>query len=150
MRATVKRLGVIAFMLSVSCAQAAPALMDPSKEVDSAKKKVFEDPLSGVVINRTVTVLGNDFYQYFATAWREKDIDNKYSISIYERPSARWGSEIWINFGQNRVFHTFLSPARQAARAVSEQAAEIAYKNIMDSEVQRVLFQSQDLGKEEL
>src|SRR5690606_2727856 len=50
-------------------------------------KSVFDDPLGGVVVNRTVTVLGNDFYQDFTALWRQKDISNKFSISIYERPS---------------------------------------------------------------
>lgn len=117
---------------------------------DAAAKRLFDDPLGGMVINRTVTVLGNDFYQYFCTAWRQTDVDNKFTISIYERPTARWGSEIWVQFRQNKVFRTFLSPARQAARAVSEQAVEITYKNIMNSELQRLMFHSKDLGPEEL
>jgi curli production assembly/transport component CsgE len=130
--------------------QAFSAQLGENSQLDAPERKLFKDPLGGIVVNRTVTVLGNDFYQYFATAWRELDGDTKYAISVHERPSARWGSEIWVQFRQNRVFHTFLSPARQAARAVSERAAEIAYKNITDSEVERLLFQSEDLGKEEL
>jgi curli production assembly/transport component CsgE len=142
--------GALALVVMTFGALAANTPVDLIKDEDSARKSIFDDPLSGIVINRTVTVLGNDFYQYFATAWREKDGDNRFSIAVYERPSARFGSEIWVTFRQDRVFHTFLSPARQAARKVSQQAVEITYKNITDNEVQRMLYQGEDLGKEEL
>jgi curli production assembly/transport component CsgE len=124
-----------------------PALESP----DSPKRKSpFTDPLSGVVVNRTVTVLGQDFYQNFTALWRQKDISNKFSISIHERPSARFGSEIWVLFRQKRVFHTFLPPARAATKRVSAQAVEQVYQNIADSEVERIMVKSPDLGPEEM
>src|SRR5690606_2329525 len=104
----------------------------------------------GVVVNRTVTVLGNDFYQYFSTYWREKDISNQFTISVHERPSARFGSEIWVQFRQKRMFHTFLPPARAATKQISAMAVDMVYQNIVDSEVERVLTKSPDLGPEEL
>src|SRR3546814_10489266 len=85
----------------------------PPNQIEQAErhaggKSVFDDPLGGIVVNRTVTVLGNDFYQYFAAYWREKDISSTFTISVHERPSARFGSEIWVQFRQKRMFHTFL------------------------------------------
>ncbi|WP_233574985.1 curli production assembly/transport protein CsgE [Pusillimonas sp. NJUB218] len=124
--------------------------LNGSLDADRESRKRLEDPLTGIVINRTITVLGKDFYNYFVTAWRHLDGDNKYTITIFERPSARWGSEIWIEFRRTRMFHTFLSPARQAAREASEQAADLVYQNIMENEVRRALFKSPDLGEEEL
>lgn len=117
---------------------------------EQEKKTIFEDPLQGVIVNRTVTVLGNDFYQYFSTYWNELNENNRYSIAIYERPTARWGSEIWIQFRQDRVFHTFLSPARQAAKGVAETAAAIVEQNITRTEIHRMTFQDHDLAPEEL
>src|SRR5690606_40284954 len=128
-------------------AYAATAPLDSDLLQDKPEKSVLDDPLGGIVVNRTVTVLGNDFYQYFARAWREKDGDNRYSISVHERPSARWGSEIWVQYRQQRVFHMFLSPARQAAKEIRQQAAEIVYENVVNSDIQRMLVQSQDLGE---
>src|SRR5690554_3273078 len=116
---------------------------------EQEKKTLFDDPLQGVVVNRTVTVLGNDFYQYFATFWNESNQQSRYSIAIYERPTARWGSEIWIQFRQDRVFHTFLAPARQAAKDIAEAAADIVERNIMRAEMQRMTFIDHDLAPEE-
>ncbi|SHI36494.1 curli production assembly/transport protein CsgE [Pollutimonas bauzanensis] len=114
------------------------------------RKSVFDDPLAGVVVNRTVTVLGQDFYQYFTSLWRQKDTGGQFSISIYERPSARFGSEIWVQFRQKKMFHAFLPPARAATKKISAAAVEIVYQNITDSEVERIMVKSPDLGPEEM
>lgn len=114
------------------------------------RKSVFDDPLAGVVVNRTVTVLGKDFYQYFTAMWRQKDVSSQFSISIHERPSARFGSEIWVQFGQKRMFHTFLPPARAATKKISAMAVNMVYENIKNSEVERLMVKSPDLGPEEM
>lgn len=122
---------------------------DPTPAADR-RKSVFDDPLAGVVVNRTVTVLGKDFYQYFTAIWRQKDVSSQFSISIHERPSARFGSEIWVQFGQKRMFHTFLPPARSATKKISAMAVNMVYENIKNSEVERLMVKSPDLGPEEM
>lgn len=121
-----------------------------SIEAERESRKRFEDPLTGIIINRTITVLGKDFYHYFVTAWRQLDGNNTYTITIFERPSARFGSEVWVEYRRTRMFHMFMSPARQAARETGEAAARAAYESITANEVQRALFKSPDLAEEEL
>src|SRR5690606_41371527 len=108
------------------------------------------NPWFVVVINRTLTVMGKNFNQYFASNCLDREMSERYSISIHEKPSAIRGSEMWVQFGQRKVFHTFMSPARSAVNETSAQAAEIAYKNVVELEVQRLLFQDKDLAQEEL
>lgn len=124
--------------------------LNGSNESAETARKLIKDPLLGVVINRTITVLGKDFYQYFTSLWRQKDGSENYTISIQERPTARFGSEIWVEYRQKKMFHAFLSPARSAAKDISQQAVEIVLKNITQNEVDRALFHSPDLGPEEL
>lgn len=124
--------------------------LNGSAQLSDRVKKIVEDPLGGVIVNRTVTVQGHDFYSYFAQWWRLKDVEHKYSISIHERPSARWGSEVWVQYRRDRIFHAFLPPARSQTKEISRQAADIAYENITKNELQRALFQSEDLGPEEM
>lgn len=118
--------------------------------VTQPRRTVFDDPLGGIVVNRTVTVLGQDFYQYFSSRWRQKSISNTFTISIHERPSARFGSEIWVQFRQKRMFHAFLPPARAATKKISWAAVDIVSQNINDSEVERIMVKSPDLGPEEM
>ncbi|UHL64661.1 curli production assembly/transport protein CsgE [Paralcaligenes sp. KSB-10] len=127
--------------------QKAPAPA-PVQNLDSGS--ISDEPLGGVVINRTVTVLGWDFYKNFAEVWRAKYMNTKYTVTVYERPTAQYGSEVWVQYRQNRVFHTFLSPARSAAKEISGRAVDIVYKNVVDTNVQRLLFNDVDLGPEEM
>ena len=141
MKLSTKRLSVLLIAAACQSVYAAP---------DAKVSVARADPLVGVVINRTVTVMGRDFYQFFAASWRDKELTERYSISIHERPSAIRGSELWVQFGQQRVFHAYLSPARSAVKEASAQAAEIAYQNVIELEAQRLLFQDKDLGPEEI
>jgi curli production assembly/transport component CsgE len=113
-------------------------------------KRVFEDPLKGVIINRTVTVQGREFYQYFAHQWAEKDPNGQFTVTVYERPSARFGSEIWVQFRDKQMFRTFLPPARSATKKISAIAVDVVFKNITDSEVERIMTRTPDLGPEEM
>lgn len=123
---------------------------DRAEDVQRAVDRIFQEPLSGVVVNRTVTVLGKDFYRYFSNYWRVNPESARYSISIHERPTARFGSEIWVLYRQQRMFHIFLPPARQATRDISEIAVEHVLENIQRRELERLTTRNPDLGPEEL
>lgn len=112
--------------------------------------RVLQELYAGVVVDQTITVAGHEFYQHFAALWREKEMASRYAISVHERPSARWGTQIWIEYAQRRVFQVFMPAARSNVRAVSEQAAEIAFQNVIDTEVKRLLFREPDLGADEI
>lgn len=118
---------------------------DPAK----ALSKLFDEPLSGTVVNRTVTVLGRDFYQSFALRWRTRDLSSHVSLTVFERPTARLGSELWITYRQKKVFHLFMPPARAAVRTVSSQAVDVVYEAIATSAVERTFMRSPDLATEE-
>ncbi len=112
-------------------------------------QKILNDPYTGIVANQTITVAGQDFFQYFIAAWRDKEMVDKFEISISERPSARFGSQIWINYGQRRIFQTFLPAARAAIKPISLAAADAVYEGIVQADVQRLLFRDPDLGPDE-
>jgi curli production assembly/transport component CsgE len=132
--------------LAAACALPRPSYGEDQKSDDSG---ILPESYAGVVTNQTVTVAGQEFYQNFITAWRDKELSDRYTLSIHERPSARWGSQLWIEFAQRRVFQTNLSTSRSAIKTASERAVEIAYQNIVDADVQRLLFREIDLAVDE-
>lgn len=150
MKFPIKQVGVVLLTLAALPAYSDPAPRPVPQASSAQGKAAAADPMIGVVINRTVTVMGRDFYKYFAALWRDKEMSERFSISIHERPSAIRGSEMWVQFGQRKVFHAYMSPARAAVKDASAQAVEIAYKNVVELEVQRLLFQDKDLGPEEI
>lgn len=144
-------LGVFVLLLVFQAASAKTKSIPaqaPKGSLDSGD--ISNGVLGGIVINRTITVLGWDFYKNFSEVWRALHSDTPYTVTIYERPTAKFGSEIWIDYDRIRVFHAFLSPARSATKEVSKQAVNSVYKNVVDINVQRALYSDVDLAPEEM
>jgi len=112
--------------------------------------QLLQDLDAGAVVNQTLTMVGQDFYQSFVTAWRDKPLSERYSVSVHERPSARLGSQVWVEYANRRVFQTFLPPARARLRQAGEEAVEVVYQNIVEADVLNLLFRDPDLGPDEL
>lgn len=109
-----------------------------------------QEPYGGVVVDQTVTVFGHAFYQYFVSLWRDQPLGDRYAISIHERATARYGSQVWVEYAQRRMFQAFVPPSNAAIRAASGRAVAIVYQNIMDTDVQRLLFHDADLAADEM
>lgn len=109
------------------------------------------DPYVGVVADSTVTFIGQEFYRAFSAAWREFALSDRYAIGIFERPSARLGSLVWVEFGNQRIYSVYLSLARKdAIRQTAAAAAQIAYRNVLDLNANQLLFKDPDLGPAEM
>lgn len=149
MRLLTKNLSVLALLIIAPVVHATtvpPAVKNPS--LDSGN--IDNEPLDGIVLNRTITVLGWDFYRNFVAIWRARFPNSKFTVSVFERPTAQFGSEIWIQYKERRMFHTFLSPARSATKPAAAAAVQMTYKNIVDSNVRNLLFSDVDLAPEEM
>lgn len=144
-----KKLEVTVFLMLMGSAAVAGEA-SPADLTTKSERKTLQDLYGGVVANQTITVAGQDFYQYFVSAWRDRDMGERFAISVHERPSARWGSQIWIEYAQRRVFQAFLPTGRAGIKALSEQAVEAAYQKIADAEVERLLFRDPDMGSDEI
>ena len=137
---------IVTALLSAAVGAQEPA--PPPQSLDQGQ--IDSDPLQGLVINRTITVLGWDFYTSFAEVWQALYPDSRNTITIIERPTAQFGSEIWINYLDQNVFHTFLSPARSRAREESKNAVAIVHEGIETINMRRRFVQDDDLGPEEM
>ncbi|WP_158597936.1 CsgE family curli-type amyloid fiber assembly protein [Noviherbaspirillum saxi] len=138
------------FATAALAAYGVPVIAAAATNVSIAAKADSHDSFGGVVVNQAVTVAGQEFFQYFVANWRDRDLSERYAISITERPSARWGSQVWIEFRQRRIFQAPLPTARAGIKALSEQATEAVYQMVADTEVERLLFREPDLGPDEL
>lgn len=115
-----------------------------------AESKLAQEPIAGVVVNQTITVAGQNFYQCFVASWRDREISERYAIAIHERPSARWGTQVWIEYAQKRIFQAPLPSTFANIKALSEQAAEVAQQKVVDVEVDRLLFRETEFGPDEI
>jgi curli production assembly/transport component CsgE len=103
----------------------------------------------GIVTSQPITVAGHEFCRYFIAEWLDKPDSDRYTIALRERPSARWGTQVWIEYGPRRVLQVQLPPARTELKALGENAAESAYQAIQDIERQRTFIRDADLAPDE-
>jgi curli production assembly/transport component CsgE len=103
----------------------------------------------GIVTSQPITVAGHEFCRYFIADWLDKPDSDRYTIAIRERPSARWGTQVWIEYGPRRVLQVQLPPARTELEALGKNAAENAYEAIQDIERQRTFIRDADLAPDE-
>lgn len=132
----------------VSAKDSTSAPATPSAEVTD--KRTLDEAFAGIVADQVTTIIAQNFYGYFVSAWRDMPLASRYNVSIHERPSARWGSLVWVEFEHRRLFEVFLSPARMDIRAAGERAAAVAYQNLVRTDLERLLFHDKDLGPDEL
>jgi curli production assembly/transport component CsgE len=144
---------ILVTLLSLLLATAWPACAAPaSAPAPGAKDDAAPEALTeawGIVTSQTVTVAGHEFAGHFIAEWRDKPGSERYTLALRERPSARWGSLVWIEYGQQRVLQLQLPPARAGLKALAESAAENAYQIIIDLERQRRLVSDADLAPDE-
>lgn len=126
--------------------QEAEALPEPALE-----PRQTQDLILGVIADQTITRIGREFYRGFLSTWRDFGGDaEQYNLAIYERPSARWGSLVWVEKDRVRLFSMFIHPGRGNYAPIGEQAARQVYGRVGQLEIERQLFKEPDLGDEEI
>lgn len=118
-------------------------------ELENSNRPLQPREVSGIVAGQMVTVMGKAFYDAFANAWNEKDANGRFTLFVMERPSARWGSQIFIHYGSKLMFQGFLPPNRSKADAMAQQAAEEVFGNVIQAQVDQV-FGDADLARDEI
>lgn len=104
--------------------------------------------VGGIITGQTITLVGKVFYDSFAAVWRDKDESGHFVVSISERPSARWGSQVFVDYRNRRLYQTFLPPNLIRVKAIGESAAEIVFQAIIDYQIAQ-FFGDRDLARDE-
>ena len=132
---------LLALLLAVACSPGVRATGQAGPDLDLDGW--------GIVTSQPITVAGHEFCRYFIAEWLDKPGSDRYTIALRERPSARWGTQVWVEFGPRRVLQVQLPPARTELKALGENAAGSAYEAILDIERQRLFIRDADLAPDE-
>lgn len=119
-------------------------------EDESIESPAYVEPLQGLVVDRTVTFFGRDFYGRFMDVWRDQPDTGGVDLAIIERPDPRFGSEITIEADRKVEFRAFLSPTRARTRALAESAAAMLAQRLALTAAQRRAAEGPDLAADEL
>lgn len=127
-----------------------PALEDSSKLEAQGGLATNLDEVNGLIIDRTMTRLGANFYTAFSQLVNDRHENLKENITVKERPTALSGSIITIFHLGKPIYKTALSPARKLASERAEQAMSVVSSYISSWEVQRLFQDKFDLDSDEL
>lgn len=106
---------------------------------------------TGFIIDRTVTNFGAQFVRDFSQAWRTMTNTDAVDLTIVEKPSARWGSTIFVEHNNQAIARVFLQAGRSAAiKPVAENTARYMAGKLADNSLLGLLTRDPDLGNEEL
>lgn len=89
------------------------------------------DGLENMVIQRTVTALGDRFYDAFASQWRAQNVVARGVITIEERPWMTEGTEVIVRF-QNQVIHRTRVRPRNPAPEETAAASVAVVSDIIE------------------
>lgn len=90
-----------------------------------------DDGLDGLVVNQTVTRFGQEFYVQFVKYWNEYQIVTPANLMVHERPSARWGSAIWIEYRGRNIFQRNVGANMRDLDSLAKAAAERVFMVIL-------------------
>lgn len=112
----------------------------------STDRSCAEVEISNLVLNKTITKLGDDFYEAFAKSWAPPaNLDLSY-IKIGEAPSARWGSLLYITVNDKVLFRTNVSTRSRNVDEIARQAAQ----NILIQLIREEMYKHQQEGASDL
>ncbi|KJH84956.1 curli production assembly/transport protein CsgE [Pseudomonas sp. KSR10] len=120
-----------------------------AQEEEPQEQAEAEAELSGLIIDNTITRFGHDFHRYLSFQLQDaSELEN--DLVIRERPSARWGSLVWVEYGQRTVYRRFLQPNVAEIESIAEQAAQLVLEEINRSKLQNLLQDTFDMDRDEL
>ena len=108
--------------------------------------QAVEVEVPGLLTDHTVTSVGHDFYRAFSDKWES---DYPGTLTINERPSARWGSWITITANQDVIYQTFLFPTKRDFDQNVAFALAQTEEAINRLQLDKALLSTGDLAKDE-
>ena len=102
-----------------------------AQSLPQGNAKNNDNGISGLIVNMTRTPDGFDFYRSFLEFWREKPDSERYSLEIGERSSKRLGNQVWVMYGQRRLFFSNLPFKLGKIRELSEQAVDTTHEALI-------------------
>lgn len=118
----------------------APANDDPVSD---------EDIMGGLVIDDTISNIGYEFYRYFGERLREGE-PLEVTLVVHERPSARWGSLIWVELDGDTLYQRFLQPNTSQLQPIAYSAADSIHEAIARQSLEKLFEDNFDLEGDEL
>jgi curli production assembly/transport component CsgE len=112
-------------------------------------RAAVEDEMMGFIVDNTISHIGHSFYNAFSDRLRATSrLD--FNLVVRERPDARWGSLVTVEYEREVVFKRFLAPSTTQLTDEAAAAADQVRQLIVERKLQRLLQDTTDLERDEL
>jgi curli production assembly/transport component CsgE len=108
-----------------------------------------EDEMLGFIVDDTISHIGHDFYYSFSERLRATS-PMDFNLVVRERPSARWGSLVTVEYSQRLVYRRFLPPNTTELKDAAYEAADQVRMQIVQRKLEALLQDTTDLERDEL
>jgi len=115
----------------------------------SAGAQEEEAEVYGLVVDNTITRFGHDFHRYLSARLQDTS-PMDFDLVVRERPSARWGSLVWVEHNRNILYRRFLQPNVAQIEEIATQAADLVLEEINRAKLQSLLQDTFDMERDEL
>lgn len=108
-----------------------------------------EAELTGFIVDNTISRSGHAFYRSFSERLNDtSELD--FNLVVRERPSARWGILIWVEYENHTLYRRFLQPNLSDIAESAYQAADFVLEEINRRRIEALFEDTHDLAKDEL
>ena len=101
--------------------------------------------INGILIDRTMTPIGEVFFQSFSASWVPPAKASFENITITERFNPQWGSMIWITIDDQDAFERLLINRNRDMDELAKNVAASIEQFLLQREILRHYQQSKDL-----
>ena len=108
-----------------------------------------EDEMLGFIIDDTISHIGHEFYYAFSERLRATS-PMDFNLVVRERPSARWGSLVTVEYQQRLVYRRFLPPNTVELKDGAYDAADWVRGQSVQRKLEALLQDTTDLERDEL
>lgn len=114
-----------------------------------ATAQADEDEIMGFIVDNSISNIGHEFYRYFTERLRDTSkLD--FNLVVRERPSARWGSLVWVEYEGRVLYRSFLAPNTALLQPAAYQAADQVLEEISRLKLENLLYDTFDMERDEL
>lgn len=106
--------------------------------------------IDGLIIDRTLTRLGRDFYFSFSMKMNSKYDGIDVNLTVKERPTALSGSIIGVYHFDKVIYRGALSPGQRQADEKAEQAIDAVNQYIIKWKTEKLFTDTYDLDQSEI
>ncbi|WP_227875011.1 curli production assembly/transport protein CsgE [Oceanisphaera profunda] len=108
-----------------------------------------EDEMMGFIVDNSISRVGHEFYRYFTERLRDTS-QMDFNLVVRERPSARWGSLVWVEYEGRTLYRNFLAPNTSQLQSVAHEAADLIRDEVARQKLENMFQDTFDLERDEL